>query len=225
MTPIAYLPRSRKPRERLWRDGVASLTLEDLLAVVIGSGTAGVPVLELAGRVASVLGTGDVGLGELSSIPGIGPAKAAELLAALSLAGALEERRGRQRLDSPAAVHGLCRDLTSLPQEQVAVLYLNVRNGLIAREVVSVGTATASLVHPREVFRPAILRNASHIALAHTHPSGDPSPSPADRQATKRIAQAGSQLGIELVDHVVCSAQRFFSFRQECPELFPASLS
>lgn len=220
MTPIAHLPNLRKPRERLWQHGAACLSLEELLAVLLGAGSSGRPVLHIAGQAAAVLMAGGSEPSDFSGIAGIGPAKAAELSAALRICGAVEERRGRQLLDAPQRVHALCRDLAEQPQEHVAVLYLTVRNGLIARDVVSVGTATASLLHAREVFRPAITRNASHIVLVHTHPSGDPSPSQADREATRRMAEAGRQLDIELVDHVICSASRYYSLRQECPQLF-----
>jgi len=219
MTPLTLLNQSRKPRERVWRDGAASLGLEDLLALIIGSGTSYRPVLELAKEVAAVLLSGTSEPSDLAAVSGIGQAKAAELAAALQLADSLHERRSRQRLDAPELVYQLCRDLTEQLQEHVAVLYLTVRNGLIAREIISIGTATASLLHPREVFRPAITRNASHIVLVHTHPSGDSSPSSADREVTRRMTVAGQQLGIELVDHIICAKDTFYSFRRECPSM------
>jgi DNA repair protein RadC len=110
--------------------------------------------------------------------------------------------------------------LVELPQECLVVFYLTVRNKTLARDTVSLGTATASLVHPREVFRPAIQHNASHIVLAHNHPSGDPSPSQADKTVTRAMARAGHYLGIELLDHVICSKEGHVSLKSTSPNLF-----
>lgn len=116
-------------------------------------------------------------------------------------------------LDGPALVWEYLHDVRCKPQEHFIVLYLDARDRLIYRETVSIGTLTASLVHPREVFSPAVERRAAAIIVAHNHPSGDSSPSSEDRQATRRLSQAGRLLGITLIDHVVVTKTGYFSFR------------
>lgn len=106
-------------------------------------------------------------------------------------------------------------DVREKPQEHFIVLYLDARDRLIHRETVSIGTLTASLVHPREVFAPAIERRAAGVIVAHNHPSGDPAPSPEDRSATRRLSSVGRLLGIGLLDHVVVARRGYFSFRGE----------
>lgn len=220
MIPLTLLPIERKPRERLQYSGVESLTLEELLAVIIGSGGVGSDVMSVSTSVAKQMLKGCRSIRDFSSIQGIGPAKACEILAALELSVAVTRRSVPALLSDPAAVYSACRDLLEMPREHLVVFYLTVHNQEIARETVSIGTATASLLHPREVFRPAIAHNASHIVLAHNHPSGVSTPSIADREATRRIAIAGVQLGIELIDHVVCATHGFTSLKTDAPELF-----
>jgi DNA repair protein RadC len=222
MTPLASLPLAGKPRQRLARFGASALSLEELLAVLLGTGSAGQDVLSLAHDAAVLLISGQASLADLAGLHGMGEAKAATLLAALSVPDALAARRRPLLLDDPAAVYSACYDLLSSQREELVVFYLDIRSRAIARETVSVGTATASLLHPREIFRPAIVRNASHVVLAHNHPSGDPEPSMADRDATARIFLAGKEVGIELVDHVVCASGGYVSLRQRAPELFGA---
>lgn len=136
--------------------------------------------------------------------------------------GALEEYAKRRRsfdprpiVDSARAAAGLVpADVRTAKKEHFLVLCLNARRQLVKSEVVSVGTLSASLVHPREVFSPAIAAGAAAIVAIHNHPSGDPSPSAEDREATRRLQRAGELLGIPLVDHVVVSESSFFSFRE-----------
>lgn len=121
----------------------------------------------------------------------------------------------RVPLQSPNEVYDQLKDLREKKQEHFVIFCLDVRNCMLSREVVSIGTLTASLVHPREVFAPALERRAAAIIAAHNHPSGDVKPSEEDRQATRRLKDAGRLIGIELLDHVIFTAQTFFSFRQE----------
>lgn len=116
-------------------------------------------------------------------------------------------------LNGPALVWEYLHDIRCKPQEHFIVLYLDARDRLIHRETVSIGTLTASLVHPREVFSPAIGRRAAAVICAHNHPSGDIAPSAEDRQATRRLSQAGKLLGITLIDHVIVTKMGYFSFR------------
>ena len=153
-------------------------------------------------------------------MPGVGLAKAAALAAALRLSPTLE-RETALSLVSPERVYHACSDLLSRNQEHLVVFYVNVRNQVLNREVVSVGTLTASLIHSREVFRPAIKESAAAIVLAHNHPSGDPTPSEADILVTKQIARAGRIIGIDLLDHVVCASSGYVSLKEKNPDLFP----
>jgi DNA repair protein RadC len=220
MTPLKHLPLLNRPRERLQRDGAECLQLEDLIAVLLRTGSKHADVLEVSRLVASQLVSGHGNLHELASIPGVGLAKASVISAALKLPGSLLQRTNAFQLSDPEKVYAACADLIAESQEHLVVFYLTVRNQQIARHTVTIGTATASLVHAREVFRPAIAHNASHIVLAHNHPSGDPAPSSADREVTLAIAQAGKHIGIQLADHVVCAASGYVSMRSDFPELF-----
>lgn len=219
MPTLTHLPLHKLPRERLWEHGAPALSVEELLKVLLGSGCAAHTVDELSFQIAELLRYGPVSVHALARIPGIGQAKAALISAALELGTALAKQRPATFTEA-AEVYNACSDLLTLPQEHLVVFYLNVRNQPTQREIVTVGTATASLVHPREVFRSAISHNVSSIILAHNHPSGDCTPSEADKQATKRVARAGRELGIELLDHVICASKGFTSLRQLEPGLF-----
>lgn len=210
-----------RPRERLVEKGIGALADDELLALVLRSGdrvrnasTIARSVLE---RFGGLRGLEIAAWRDLESVPGLGPAKAASLRAALELAGRLIDEplvRGAP-IHSPADVQRhFRRSLARRSRESFHVLLLDGRHRLIANEEVSVGTLTASLVHPREVFRDAIRNAAAAIVLVHNHPSGDPSPSAEDRSVTTRLRAAGELLGIRVVDHVIVAAAGFFSFRE-----------
>lgn len=220
MTPFSQLPLLRRPRERLYASGVGSLELEELLAVLLRTGSKGNDVLTLSERIRDALLSGRSSVEELAAIPGVGPSKASIISAALELSRSLKQRSSTFVLSDPERIFQGCQDLLSEPQEHLVVFFLTIRNQQIARETISIGTATASLVHPREVFRPAITHNASHLILAHNHPSGDPTPSQADREATLQLARAGKQVGIEVLDHVICAKDGYVSIKAIAPELF-----
>jgi DNA repair protein RadC len=220
MTPIPLLPTERRPRERFAKFGVQGVSLEELVAIVVGTGTPLYPLRSISQQVSWLLVSGEISPERLTQVSGLGPVHAGRVLAALHLGVEVERARSQISHRSPEHIYAACIDLLDKPQEELVVFYLNVRGTSLARETVSLGTATASLVHPREVFRPAILHNATHIVLAHNHPSGDPSPSAADRDVTKRISRAGLEVGIELVDHVICASTGFHSLRSRDPELF-----
>lgn len=199
-----------RPRERLQRLGPRALLDAELLELLIGVGTRGAPVSAVARELLAEAG----GLSALSGwepadfgrVRGLGPAKAAELAAAVELARRIRERAHDpgDRLDAPAKVWARLEPLAAgLAVEKCWVLCLNRRNRLLALHEVSSGTATSSLLHPREVFRQALRHAASAAIVAHNHPSGDPSPSPADRAVTRQLAEAGRVVGVELLDHVV----------------------
>ncbi|MBI5208380.1 MAG: DNA repair protein RadC [Elusimicrobia bacterium] len=212
--------RVERPRERLASRGPRALAEEELLSMVLRTGYAGRSALEvardlLAGHPEG--GLGRLGLRDLRRLKGMGTSRACALCAALELARRWSggDDAAGIAVDGAERVWALLQDLPAKRQEHFVALYLDARNRLIHRETVSIGTLTASLVHPREVFAPAVERRAASVVVAHNHPSGDPAPSPDDRKATNRLAKAGRILGIPLADHVLLSQAGYFSFREQ----------
>jgi DNA repair protein RadC len=211
---------STQPREHLIVYGESALSLEQVISLILGSGVSGHPVHLLSAQVAQVIKRGEPTRELLLSIPGLGPAKAGAIIGALALSRLLEGRVLSDKLQTPEDVYRACSDIIKEPKEHLVVFFLDVRSGIVSRELVSLGTATASVVHAREVFRAAITHNAHSVLLAHNHPSGDPAPSSADLQVTEALARAGKCIGIELLDHVVCARTGWHSLKQSNPELF-----
>ena len=220
MQSLLSLPTHRKPRERLLSQEGEALAINELIAVIIGTGGHGCGVMEVANSISELLNQGCVSASRLQAIPGVGQSKALRIIAALQLTAALKQHDTCVLLNDPKSVYEAMEDLTAMPQEHLVVFYVTVRQTKLQRELISLGTLTASLVHPREVYRGAILNNAASIVLAHNHPSGYCQPSAADLHATRLISEAGKVLGIELLDHVVCSKTQYISIRNDYPELF-----
>lgn len=199
-----------RPRERLDRLGPRALLDAELLELLIGAGSRGASAHQLAGHLlreaGELAGLAGWERADFARIRGLGPAKAAELAACFELARRLRERVADPgaRLDSPAKVWARLEPLTvGLAVEKCWVLSLNRRHRLLGLQEVSSGTATSSLLHPREVFRIALKHAAPAAIVAHNHPSGDPAPSHADRAVTRQLTEAGRILGVELLDHVI----------------------
>lgn len=205
----------------------------ELLAILIETGTPGAggrqarSALDLAGDLLQHFSRGDTGPGlrrimtasvpDLCAVAGIGEAKAAKVLAALELGrrAAEEARPDRDRVRSAADVYERMRlRMRDLPHEEFHVLLLNTQNQVLRDLQITRGTLDASLVHPREVFRPAISEAAASVILVHNHPSGDPSPSAEDRAVTRQLRSAGSVIGIEVLDHVIVGEGRYVSFAE-----------
>ncbi len=207
------------PREKLERLGPEGLRDEELLAILLRTGYEGRNVLEISRGITKrypVNKLVDMNLKELTTIKGIGRAKAAGLVAGFELA-----KRGFNQgigieptITSPADVLGLLTDIKDLRKEYFVALFLNARNQVICRENVSVGSLNASLVHPREVFVPAVGSSAASVILAHNHPSGDVTPSREDIELTRRMVQAGEIMGIEVLDHLIVGSERFLSMKE-----------
>lgn len=213
------LPAEERPRERLARHGVSALSSRELLALLVGSGSRRTSVLDLADSLLSsgLRGLAGRSLGELETVRGLGRAKATRVLAALELGVRLaSEGRGPTpclRTPDDSARYLLPR-YGSRPVETFGLLALDVRHRLKKEAVVSVGCLTSSLVHPREVFQEAVVARAAALILFHNHPSGDPEPSAEDIALTRRLASAGTLMGIEILDHVILGAGRFVSLKQ-----------
>jgi DNA repair protein RadC len=204
-------PISERPRERLREKGSESLSHGELVAILLRTGLKGANVVEigkhLVQRYGSLNALAQASWEELAKEPGIGPDKAVMLVAAFALARRLvkEVHGASPVLDTPDAVADYMREETRLRNAEIfQVLLLNTRRRLIGEAVkVSDGTLDTILVHPREVFKPAIAANAAAIVLVHNHPSGDPAPSEADIKVTRDLIRAGQLLKIEVLDHVI----------------------
>ena len=216
---IKDLDRVDRPRERLAFRGAKTLSEEELLAILLRTGYKGKNALALARDILVRYPGGklkELSFQELSRIKGMGASRSASLLAALELGERLSQNgaSSQPEIRTPEQALAQLGDLAEKKKEHFVALYLNVRNCLIHRELISVGTLSESLVHPREVFSPALEHSAASLIVAHNHPSGDPEPSPEDRQVTRRLARAGELLGIPLMDHLVVAARGTVSFKE-----------
>jgi DNA repair protein RadC len=209
------------PRERLVAVGAEALSDAELVALVLRTGGGGRDALGVARALLLHAGGRDglarVARRDLCVQPGVGPAKSAALLAALELARRLAARplRSGDAIRGPEDVHRhFFSRVRDAAHERFFALLLDGRHRVLCDLVVSQGTLTASLVHPREVFRAAVREAAAALVLVHNHPSGDPSPSREDREVTDRLARVGELLGIRVIDHVVVAERGFYSFRE-----------
>lgn len=201
--------------------GAAALSHAELIAILLRTGTQNESAIHLAQRILHESGgirrLAESSSEELTQIKGIGPAKALQLHAAIELGrrvarSALPERI---RITCPQdAADLLTEELRYQREEHFVCLFMDTKNTVIGQKTLSIGSLNASIVHPREVFRAAIQRSSASILCAHNHPSGDPTPSPEDIRLTKRLAEAGELVGIELLDHLVIGDSRFVSLKE-----------
>jgi len=207
------------PRERLAQLGHEALRDEELLAILLGTGYRGHTVHEVARSILSERSREELAAMDLASLArlrGVGPAKACLLVAAFELGRrALRRDLGtRPVLSAPADALPLLADIRAEQREHFLCLYLNARNQLIHKEVISIGSLSASIVHPREVFRPALAHTAASIILAHNHPSGDVTPSRDDIELSQRLRRAGELMGVDVLDHIIISAMDYLSLKE-----------
>ena len=220
---IHDLPLSERPRERLQKLGVEALSAQEILAVILGRGVAGESVMVTAQRLLSQFGNlkgiADASVEELSQVRGIGLAKAAQIKAAFELSSRLDgyaEAGDKPIVKTPEDVNSLVRGrLRGKKKEYFLALLLDTRNQLIKVAEISVGSLDTSIVHPREVFKEAISASAASVVFVHNHPSGDPEASEDDIGLTKRLAEAGELVGIEVLDHIIISDKKFLSLKRE----------
>jgi len=211
-----------RPREKLERAGAGLLGDNELLALVLGHGISRTSALDLANAVLAAVG-GLHGLAratsdELRRVPGIGGARAAQLIAAVEAGRRTLVRARRERLQIRTAIDAaqvLVPQYGASPVEQFGVLLLDTRHRVLRTTVISVGTVDASIVHPREVFRAAAAAGAAALILFHNHPSGDPAPSDEDVTLTRRLLKAGELMGITVLDHIIVAETRFHSLREQ----------
>lgn len=217
---IKQLPRELRPRERLLEAGPAALSNAELLGILFGNGSREKTAVGLASEVISesgdLLGLHNASVHDLVKLHGIGEAKACIILAAVEFGKRLGRVRnpGRPMISSPEDVDGLLRGrIANLDRENFVAVLLNTKNEVLEFPTISVGTLSSSLVHPREVFKPAIRASAAGVILAHNHPSGRVGPSYEDREVTRRLREAAEIIGIEVLDHVILG-DGYFSMKE-----------
>ena len=216
---VRDLPLADRPRERLHALGSEALSDHELLCCVLGRGIAGESVMVTAQRLLGEFGSlrliADASIERLRRVRGVGPAKAAQLKAAAELARRMSRPDApRARIDTSEAASALIRPmLAGKKKEHFVALLLDNRHGVIRLSSISVGSLSASLVHPRELFAEAIAASAAALIIAHNHPSGDPEPSEQDIALTKRLVRAGELLGIEVLDHLILGARETVSLK------------
>lgn len=213
---IKDIPVIDRPREKLMDKGPDSLSKSDLLAVLLGSGIRGKNVQKIARQIIQKFDKSflELKVEDLVGIPGIGKVKALQIVSAISLVRRFyeEDKLAEVFVKTAQDVLALTHELRDRKKEQLVCLYLNARSVLLKKEVVSIGLLDKTLLHPREIFQPAVELNAASIILVHNHPSGDPTPSPKDVEIVGKIAQAGEIMGISLLDFIIVSVSGHFSF-------------
>ena len=221
-TKIKEWPEEERPREKLLNFGPQHLSDAELLALLIESGTGGITAVDLAKKLLveheDLAELSSKGVVELSRMKGIGPARSARILAAFELGRRVEGGKGKEgvRVNSPADVAKFFSpEFRGLKKEIFKTVLLDSGNRIIRNVTVSQGTLNMSLVHPREVFKPAVDHLAAGIILLHNHPSGEPEPSQMDRQITSQLTEAGEVMGIPVVDHIILADNRYFSFAKK----------
>ncbi len=217
---IKEIPLNDRPREKMAANGAAVLTDAELIAILLRTGTAEKSAIDIASEMTADGGlykrlAGITRLNELTNIKGLGQAKAATVLAALEIGRRIASAKPIKKihLSCPQDVADfLMPRLRYAAKEQFVVILLNNKNKVIGTEVVSEGSLSSSIVHPREVFAPAILHHAAAIMVAHNHPSGDPKPSIEDEKVTRQLLRSGKVLGIPMIDHVIIGDGNYYSF-------------
>lgn len=205
MTRMSDRPKDLRPREKLAAKGVSALSDYELLMAMIGSGNAQADVTKIARDVRKLIAEegSELSYEDLLTVKSLGPAKAAQIMAGLELWRRQFEVSDRPIIDSPEKAVEQLADIRDKKQEYFVCLTLDGANRLIAKRIITIGTLTSSLVHPREVFAEAIADRAASIIVAHNHPSGSLEPSNADNEITKRLLDAGKILGINIRHHII----------------------
>ncbi|MBA2430736.1 MAG: DNA repair protein RadC [Chthoniobacterales bacterium] len=222
---IREMPPADRPREKLIARGASALTDAELIAILLRTGLPGANAVQVAAklleRYQSLNGLSRCTVDEIKGIPGIGPAKAVQLVAAFGLGQRLaRETLSREKIDAPELVYALLApEMRSLHKESLRVILLDTRYRLVQIQEVSLGSVNESIAHPRDVFRPAVIASAYAVIVVHNHPSGDPSPSQSDHSLTRRLSEVSELLQIKLLDHIIIGAPAegrlpYFSFKE-----------
>jgi DNA repair protein RadC len=214
---IRETPEIDRPRERIRTRGAPTLSNGDLIAAIIGRGIAGRDVTTLSEEISTCLDRKGLAVTceDLIAIPGVGEAKACQILAAFELARRMQERTYRPKITSPEDALPYAEDIRLERQEHVICITLNGAHELIKKRIITKGILNQSQIHPREVFADAITDRAASIIIMHNHPSGNVTPSSDDISVTKKLAEAGEVLGIRLIDHIIVAENGFCSLHGE----------
>lgn len=215
MKTIKDLPAHSRPREKLREKGASALTDEELVTAILGMGTAGVDVRTIARQVASLIREHKDGLNldHLLKVPGMGLAKAAQILSAFELARRhlLKES---VKIDCARDILPLLADIAAKQQEHFICISLNGANEVIQKRIVTIGLLDKSPIHPREVFADALTDRAASVIFAHNHPSGELTPSDSDLKIHEQLIESAKILGIRVLDHIIISRKGYYSFRE-----------
>ena len=218
MAKIKDIEKVDRPREILEKYGPEKLSDAQLLAILLRTGTKNCNVVELSKKILKKFPEEkllNAKLEDLKKIHGLGKVKSLEIIASLEFGKRILKDKESSLILSPKDVWENCKDIRDHKKEHFMVFFLDSRNQEIQREIISVGTLNASLVHPREVFEPAIKHSTAQIILAHNHPSGNTEPSDDDIKITDRLIDAGKILGIEVIDHVIVTKDAYKSIKSE----------
>ncbi|WP_342432465.1 DNA repair protein RadC [Neobacillus sp. FSL H8-0543] len=219
---IRDFPQDERPRERFITNGPESLSNHELIAILLRTGTKDESVLQLSNRLLTSFEglrlLKAASLEEMTSIKGIGQAKAIQVLAAVEVGRRIANLNDNDRyvIRSPEdGANFVMNDMRFLSQEHFVCLYLNTKNQVLHKKTIFIGSLNASIVHPREVFREALKRSAASIIAIHNHPSGDPAPSREDIEVTKRLVECGKMIGIDVLDHLIIGENKFVSLKEK----------
>jgi len=222
---IKEMPEDARPRERLERSGPGALSNQELLAITLRTGsvagekkyTAIDLATQLLKKFESLKGVAQADFAQLTEVSGIGPAKASQIMTAFELGKRVAMFSGNTKpiIRQPTDVFDYFRDQMSLLTKEIfRVVALDTKNRIVKEQVISEGTLNASIVHPRDVFRVAIVHSAASVILLHNHPSGDPTPSQEDITLTKRLVEVGKIMEISVLDHIIIGGGKFSSMKE-----------
>ena len=216
---IKEMPRDSRPREKFLKHGPEFLSEAELFAILLRTGTIDENVVDMSNRLINEYGLDklfECSLRELQEIKGIGPSKGMQILAMAELGKRYEQsKKPVKKITCAEDVFNLFHErLKDKKQEEFWILMLNTQNNIVGEELISKGILDASIVHPREVFRPAIKNSCSKIILVHNHPSGDPKPSDEDKEINRRLIEAGEGLGVRVVDSVIVGSEGWWSWKE-----------
>jgi DNA repair protein RadC len=219
---ILHMPENERPRERLFQHGPEAISSAELIAIILGSGTKGCSVLQIAQellvRFKTLQNFAEASIEELQQVKGLGKAKAIQLKAALNLGLRASRQSADQKFKIINPVHAynyIKDDLEYEKREQILVILQDSKGFVMSHHIVAIGSLSQALVHPRDVFHPAIRHKANSIVLVHNHPSGDPTPSAEDLKITRSLIEAGRLVDIPINDHLVIGQGRYVSLRQD----------
>ena len=215
MRTIKDMPEHSRPREKLREKGPSALTDEELVAAILGRGIEGVDIVTMSRNVARLIRKHkeNLSVDHLTSAPGMGLAKAAQILSAFELARRYL-LKDTVKIKSAKDILPLVADIVNKQQEYFVCISLNGANEVIEKRIVTIGLVNSSQIHPREVFADVIADRAAAVIFAHNHPSGDPKPSDVDAKTHKQLTEAGKILGLRILDHIIVTKKGYFSFQE-----------